>query len=273
MKRIPFLFAAAIMILLPRSSFAGPPFVTDDPQPVEYRHWEIYLASQHLHNDEGWAGTAPHIEVNYGVVPNVQLHLIAPYAYSKPSDSSGNMGYGDTETGIKWRFLEESETRPQVGIFPLIELHSGNASKDLGTGHTQVFLPVWLQKSRGTWTSYGGAGYWINPGEGNKNWILAGWELQKDLSKYLTLGGEVLRRTTDSEDAASSDGFNFGGQINFDEIRHFLFSAGGDIDGPNRFTGYVAFQWTFPADVSSRDDKMSHLPFQLMRGGSYGSGS
>ena len=30
----------------------------------------------------GWAGTAPHVEVNYGAVPNVQLHGIAPLAYS-----------------------------------------------------------------------------------------------------------------------------------------------------------------------------------------------
>ena len=58
------------LILGPTVVRAGPPFVTDDPEPVEYRHWEIYLASQHAKDKDGWSGTAPHFEVNYGVLPN-----------------------------------------------------------------------------------------------------------------------------------------------------------------------------------------------------------
>ena len=27
-------------------AWAGPPFTTDDPEPVEYQHWEVYLASR-----------------------------------------------------------------------------------------------------------------------------------------------------------------------------------------------------------------------------------
>src|SRR5882724_10068903 len=46
----------------------GPPFATDDPEPVEYRHWEIYLASQYQHATDGAAGTLPHVEVNYGAL-------------------------------------------------------------------------------------------------------------------------------------------------------------------------------------------------------------
>jgi len=26
-------------------SFGGPPFNTDDPQPVDFRHWEYYVSS------------------------------------------------------------------------------------------------------------------------------------------------------------------------------------------------------------------------------------
>jgi hypothetical protein len=61
------------------------------------------------------------------------------------------------------------------------------------------------------------------------------------------LGGELFHRTADADDASSSDGFNGGGQVNFDEKHHLLFSAGRDFTGPNQFTGYVALQWTFPA--------------------------
>jgi len=38
----------------------------------------------------------------------------------------------------------------------------------------QAFLPVWMQKDVGDWTVYGGGGYWINPGAGQKNWWFTG---------------------------------------------------------------------------------------------------
>ncbi|MGH7978845.1 MAG: hypothetical protein ACREE6_05675, partial [Limisphaerales bacterium] len=63
---------------------AGPPYVTDDPDPVECHHWEFYIASMDSDDDGDWSGTAPHFEVNYGVITNVQLHLIVPLAYDAP---------------------------------------------------------------------------------------------------------------------------------------------------------------------------------------------
>jgi hypothetical protein len=59
------------------TTWAGPPFVTDDPEPVAYQHWELYLASQHIETADGWSGTAPHIELNYGVVTNLARQGIA----------------------------------------------------------------------------------------------------------------------------------------------------------------------------------------------------
>jgi len=119
--------------------------VTDDPEPVAYQHWELYLASQHFETADGWSGTAPHIELNYGVVTNVQLHLIAPMAYDAPSGGSTHYGYGDTELGVKFRFIQETEHLPQVGIFPLLEIPTGSKSDGLGSGQVQAFLPLWLQ--------------------------------------------------------------------------------------------------------------------------------
>jgi hypothetical protein len=85
------------------TALAGPPFATDDPEPVDYQHGEFYIASQHTETAGGWSGTAPHFELNYGVVPNVQLHLIAPLAYAAPSGGRTHYGYGDTELGVKFR--------------------------------------------------------------------------------------------------------------------------------------------------------------------------
>ena len=117
-----------VSLALAAAAHAGPPFVTDDPEPVDYKHWEIYLSTQQYHNADGWSGTAPHLEINYGVVPDVQLHVIAPLSYDRPVGGRTNYGYGDTELGVKYRFVHETDTCPMIGIFPFIELPSGGCA-------------------------------------------------------------------------------------------------------------------------------------------------
>ena len=226
------------------NAWAGPPFFTDDPEPVEFRHWEFYFASQYLDAKGGSSGTAPHFEVNYGAYPNLQLHMIAPLAFSHPSGGATSYGPGDVEVGVKYRFIGETQARPQVGTFVLAEAPSGDSDRNLGQGKAQLFFPLFMQKSWGPWTTYGGGGYWLNPGEDNKNWVYLGWLLQRDLSRYVTLGAEVFHRTPDSVAGESGTGFTGGGQINFTKHCHLLFSSGRDFSGPNRLTGYVALQWT-----------------------------
>jgi Putative MetA-pathway of phenol degradation len=224
---------------------AGPPFATDDPEPLEYRHWEVYLGSQYEHGSDGAGGTLPHFEVNYGALPNLQLHLIAPVTFDAPTGASRQFGYGDTELGAKYRFLDEADGRPQVGVFPLVELPTGDSARGLGSAHTQVFLPVWLQKKFGTWTTYGGAGYWINPGAGNRNWWFTGWLIQKEVRPGLTIGAEIFHETAQSNGAESDTKMNVGVIWDLDETRHILASVGPTIQGPVGYQAYFALQFTF----------------------------
>ena len=226
-------------------AWAGPPFTTDDPEPVEYRHWEVYVASQITRDKDGWSGTSPHLEVNYGALPNVQLHLIAPVAFVAPFHEAARFGYGDTELGVKYRFIEETDYRPQIGAFPLVEVPTGQQERGLGSGHAQVFLPLWLQKSFEPWTTYGGAGYWINPGKGNHNWWFAGWLLQRELTEGFTVGTEFFHETPSEKDGRSDTKFNIGAIYDFSDFYHLLLSAGHTVQGPNEFQAYVALQLTF----------------------------
>ncbi len=225
--------------------FAGPPFVTDDPEPVEYRHWEVYLASQYDHEPEGASGTLPHVEVNYGVIPNLQLHLIAPLAFDAPSGESRQTGYGDTEVGAKYRFMGTGEDQLQVATFPLAELPTGSSARGLGSGHLQVFLPVWLQKTFGAWTTYGGAGYWINPGTTNRNWLFTGLLVQRQILPDLAVGTEIFHETAKGAAAGSDTKMNFGLIWDLSDMAHILASAGPTIQGPSGYEAYFAFQLTF----------------------------
>ncbi len=175
-------------LCLEGQAWAGNPFMTDDPEPVNLGHGEVFVAGSYFQNSGGTNGTGQ-FEVNYGAFPETQLHLIITGAFNAPNGQPASSGVGDTVLGVKYRFLRESPGVPQMGVYPWVVLPTGNASQGLGTGQTHVFLPLWIQKSWGPWTTYGGGGYWINPGTGNQNWVYLGWEAQRDLSPVVTLGG------------------------------------------------------------------------------------
>lgn len=248
LKLTAYAIAALPLLTASRLALAGPPFLTDDPEPVDYQHHEFYVASQQIKTADGRSGTLPHLEYNYGAAPDLQLHIIVPYAFNSPIDGPRQSGLGDIELGVKYRFLQETENGPMVGIFPIVVTHSGNSDKGLGNGSTQIFLPVWLQKKWGEWQSYGGGGYWINHAADAKNHWFFGWQLQKEISEHVTLGGEIFHSTEQISGQGSSTGFNLGGSYNFDEHNHLLFSAGKGLtnaDATNKFSSYIAYQRTW----------------------------
>ena len=238
---------AFIVILLCISQAAlaagGPPWRTDDPEPVEFGHWELYIASQGSYSQDETAFTAPHVELNYGLVPDVQIHLIAPFEYVRPAGERAQYGYADMEVGAKVRFLQESEYSPQAGTFPLVVLPTGSA-KTQDARHVQVFLPLWFQKSWGPWKSYGG-GYWAHPGDDKKNTWFFGWQVQRDLAAYLTLGAEIFRETRNAAGDEGNTGYSLGAVINVSDAHHVLLSAGRNISGPGAAALYLGYQLTF----------------------------
>ena len=233
------------MVLVPAHAA---PFRTDDPAAVEQGHGEVYVFSQQTLAGHRRSGVLPAFEFNYGVFPNVQLHLVTPWAFSTPSGGGTTRGYGDTEVGVKWQLTEESDSVPTLGIFPLVEIPTGNAGKGLGNGHSQIFLPLWLQKKWGKWQVNAGGGYWINHGPDNRNYWFAACQVQYEFSEHVTLGGEIFHTTGTVVNEGSSTGFNVGGYYNFDEHNHLLFSAGKGLQNAsqtNRFSDYVGYLYTF----------------------------
>jgi len=235
----------------PSGALAGPPFLTDDPIPVGLGHWEIYGFAQATRTQDSTDGVFPAVEINYGILPHTMVHLIVPIGtYTRPKGSDTHYGLGDIELGVKYQFVEEDTggSRPAIGTFPIVVTPTGDQDEGLGGGETRVFLPVWLQKSFGPWTTYGGGGLWYNPGSDNKNYWFAGWLLQRQVSNKLTLGGELFHQTRNTEDGTDSTGFNVGGFYDFTENHHLLFSIGEGItraDATNQMSYYVGYQLTF----------------------------
>jgi len=230
-------------VIAVQQSIAGPPFNTDDPQPVPFKHWEFYMSSSHTFRPEVWSGTSPHFEINYGILPNVQIHLLAPVNYAYVPHQHFTFGYAYTEMGIKYCFVQETDHSPQIGTFPMLEIPTlkNDAFSD---GQFQLFLPVWVQKSWDKFTTYGGIGYWIKPGSHNRNTIFAGWEIQYDFSKMLTLGGELYYHSADTGESQAVTAFNIGGSINVSSAFHFIFSAGHSFTNDRFASAYVGLLLT-----------------------------
>jgi len=242
-----FLKLITVAILLGSATLlhAGPPYSTDDPEPVGYRHGEVYFGMIHERGPEGSSGAGPFVEFNYGAAENVHLHLILPLAYSRPVTGPNTYGFGDVELGVKLRFVQEEGGMPMVGTFPLIEVPSGSEEKGLGAGYVHAYLPLWIQKSFGSWTTYAGGGYWINPGPRNSNYAFFGWQVQRQFSKQLALGGEVFHTTADTLDGVGTSRFNVGMVLDITKSNHFLVSAGHSFTGYSMHQAYFAYQFTF----------------------------
>lgn len=226
------------------TSFAGPPFLTDDPEPVPFKHWEFYLFSTVDATRKSTNGTGPAFEFNVGALPNLQVHLVLPLAFTAPQGEPSAYGLGDMEFGLKYRFIQETDYRPMVGVFPLLEIPTGDANRGLGNGRAWGKLPLWLQKSWGPWTTYGGGGYAINPAPEQRNYSFGGWLLQRDFGERLTLGGEIFAQGKSSDDTRSFAVFNLGGFFKITPNFQILFTGGHTLAGGNHTIGYLGLYWT-----------------------------
>src|SRR3954468_5332342 len=90
-------FLAAEMPTAP--AFADPPFRTDDPEPVDFQHFEINLFSVGTKTADGWTGILPGLEVNYGALPNLQLSVVVGQGYAAPVGGRTSFAFEDVTLG------------------------------------------------------------------------------------------------------------------------------------------------------------------------------
>ena len=110
------MFAATVLGLCTLRAFAGPPYHSDDPEPTDYTHYEIYAFTNGTVNQDGTSGAAG-IDFNYGGAPNLQLTATLPEGYAFPSAGQLQAGLSNIELAAKYRFYS-SEFRIRCCHFP-----------------------------------------------------------------------------------------------------------------------------------------------------------
>jgi hypothetical protein len=254
--------SSVLVGLVCASALAGPPFQTDDPEPTPYRHFEIYINSQFSHDAGLISGTLPSLEINYGLMRNVQFSVTAARAFSHAPGDSWQSGFGDSEIALKIRFLQETAKSPQVAFYPAIVLPSGDAQRGLGDGAAKIFLPLWGQKSFGDWTVFGGGGYWHNPGAGNRDYTFTGLAVQRDVNENFSIGAELFRVGAPTIIDTASTGFSIGMIKGLDEHHKLLFSIGRGLSGTNTLSTYAAYELYLGPKGKAAPEPPEHVPAQ-----------
>jgi hypothetical protein len=204
-------------------AFAGPPFVTDDPQPTDYGHFEIYAFTQGSEARAGVA-TATGIDFNYGALPDLQLTAVLPIEVDIPAAGPNAAGIGNIELAAKYRFLHQDHFGWDVAVFPRVFLPS--ASAQVGERHASFLLPLWVQKDFGAWSTFGGGGCAINRGGNSQDYCLMGWALTRQILPNLTIGAEIVHQSADIKGGRAFTGTGAGLVYDLDEHLHLLAYAG-----------------------------------------------
>lgn len=219
MKRL----AALALACAATPAFAGPPYITDDPVPTDTGHWEIYAftAGEGRHSTiDGDAG----VDLNYGAVKGLQLTATLPLSFSHAPIEGWRGGSGDVELGAKYRFINRERLGLSAAIFPRVIMPTAAHSPG---ERARFLLPLWLEKDFGGGTSvFGGGGYTINPGSGNRDFWQAAVAVTKDVSKKVSLGTEIARQGADVAGGTAQTRAGVGAIVQLSDHYALLLSGG-----------------------------------------------
>ena len=223
------------------SAQAGPPFVTDDPEPPPPGGWEINVPFILERTPGKTEMDTPLFDLNYGL-PDVQLKLEFPIEIVQEDGKGTTAGAGDLLLGVKWRFSNNEESQVQLGTYPQILLPTGDRTRGLGQGRPAFVLPLVAQKNWNKWTVYGEAGYWWQTGPATRNYFFAGAVLEREISDRLTLGAELFGNSPIERRTRSDVAFNLGGTWKLSKHVNLLFAGGRDIVGDTNAIVYIGLQ-------------------------------
>ena len=171
-----------IVAVVAAPAWAGPPYVTDDPEPTDLHKWEIYNFVGGTRGD-GITAADFGLDINYGGFKDVQLTT----TLALHGQSGEPVTFDDAELAMKYKFMHQDPhgLAPDIAVFPRVSLPTAPDSR-----YAQFLLPVWLQKDFGATSVFGGGGYTFNPGPGNRDYAIWGAVLTQQLRPGFQLGVE-----------------------------------------------------------------------------------
>ncbi|MBV8971278.1 MAG: hypothetical protein JO290_03190 [Sphingomonadaceae bacterium] len=237
MRRLPLVLALAAA-----PAAAGPPYVTDDPQPTDLGHYEIYFFASATQVPGSTAG-AGGVDFNYGGLTDVQLTAVVPLAFDT-SPGGRRVGAGNVELAVKYKFLHQKADGIDLSLFPRLFVPAGG--QRFGTGQAALLLPLWAERDWGKWSLFGGGGWQLNPG--GRNFWSGGVALSRALGERASVGAEVYHHGPDARDARSFTGLNLGATYRLSKHWSLIGAAGPGVENA-RDGGLVSAYVALKADL------------------------
>ena len=149
------------LVVVATTANAQQPFVTDDADTTPKHHFHFEFSNQFdLLQRSAFPSLKQNtadFELDYGLFEDVEIGVEFPLltvfnaAGTIPRTPSG---IGDTNIGLKYNFLKECDhsRRPALAIVLSLELPTGDASRQLGSGLADFYMNGVVQKSLTTKT-------------------------------------------------------------------------------------------------------------------------
>jgi hypothetical protein len=237
--------ALVLMTALARPAYAGPPYVSDDPEPTDYKHFEIYTFNSGTTTRPGTSG-ATGIDFNYGAAPDLQLTATLPLGFDRPAGGNTSIGLSNVELAAKYRFLHQNGFGLDVSIFPRVFLPSG--SNVVGNNRASLLLPIWVQKDWGNgWSAFGGGGCVISSGNA-QNFCESGAVVTYQLLPKLQVGAELFHQTADTSGTPATTSLGLGVRYDLNDTYHLLGYVRRGIQNANetdQYSWYASVLFTF----------------------------
>jgi len=252
-----------------KSILAQIPFYTDDPSVTEKGKWHFEFFNEYdvlqLQYPNVRQNTANY-KLNYGLPYNLELDVDAPYlAIFRAIGAQTSAGPGDTNLGVKWNFHKPSQASRALALAVslYIELATGSARQQLGSGLNDYWLNLIMQKTLSEKTRVNGNLGYLFAGNTSTGVLgiqatrghvfTGGISILHDFTARLTLGSEVYGGTANNPGLGRSQlQFMVGGQYAIHNGLTLDFGMlGGKYIASPRIGGQIGFSIDFPVIVSS----------------------
>lgn len=237
--------AAGLATMCAIPAMAGPPYQSDDPEPTDYHHSEIYTFNKGARSRGDLAG-ASGIDFNYGAASDLQLTATLPAGFDFSSNGMTAFGLSNIELAAKYRFLHQDSFGLDVAVFPRVFLPSG--SRSVGDRQASVLLPIWVQRDWGKWSAFGGGGCQISGAGRSHDFCLYGGTVTRQIAPTLQLGVELFHQTADGIGNPATTSLGIGAKYDLNDNIHLLGYAAKNLQSvrtTNQYSWYAAVLFTF----------------------------
>jgi hypothetical protein len=225
----------------------GPPLRTDDAGTPGPGVWELNLAAAVDWVGDRAAAEAPLLDLNYGVGERVQLKLEVPWVVVFEEGEAARSGLGNSQVGVKWRFLDQGEHPVDLSVYPQLEFNSPTSSAERGIVEegTEFRLPFQVQKAFGGlalnlelgWVATAGEDEWVYG-------LAAGVELLEGIELLAEVNGGAESDFGDDELI-----FQVGGRWALADRATLLWAVGRGLrhpaEGEIQLVAYLGVQFLF----------------------------